>query len=74
MLVTFLLQKPKLLMKYFIIIFSYIIKIPSNNNIFVMLGGHVFHRVAYLCMGTNCSPLLFIYSYEADFMQGFFKK
>ena len=31
MLVTFLLQKPKLLMKYFILIFSYIIKIISNN-------------------------------------------
>jgi hypothetical protein len=31
MLVTFLLQKPKLLMKYFILIFSYIIKILSNN-------------------------------------------
>ena len=33
MLVTFLLQKPKLLMKYFILIFSYIIKILSNNII-----------------------------------------
>ena len=31
MLVTFLLQKPKLLMKYFILIFSYMIKIISNN-------------------------------------------
>jgi hypothetical protein len=31
MLVTFLLQKPKLLMKYFILKFSYIIKILSNN-------------------------------------------
>ena len=33
MLVTFLLQKPKLLMKYFILIFSYIIKILSHNII-----------------------------------------
>ena len=33
MLVTFLLQKPKLLMRYFILIFSYIIKILSNNII-----------------------------------------
>ena len=31
MLVTFLLQKPKILMKYFILIFSYMIKIISNN-------------------------------------------
>jgi hypothetical protein len=31
--VTFLLQKPKILMKYFILIFSYIIKILSNNII-----------------------------------------
>jgi hypothetical protein len=31
--VTFLLQRPKLLMKYFILIFSYIIKILSNNII-----------------------------------------
>jgi hypothetical protein len=33
MLVAFLLQKPKLLMKYLILIFSYIIKILSNNII-----------------------------------------
>jgi hypothetical protein len=33
MLVTFLPRKPKLLMKYFILIFSYIIKILSNNII-----------------------------------------
>jgi hypothetical protein len=33
MLVAFLLQKPKLLMKYFILIFSNIIKIISNNII-----------------------------------------
>ena len=31
MLVTFLLQKPKLLMKYFILTFSYIMNIISNN-------------------------------------------
>ena len=46
------------------------------DNIFVMFGGHVFHRVG-IPMGTNFAPLLvnlFIYSYEADFMQGFFKK
>jgi hypothetical protein len=33
MFVTFLLQRPKLLMKYFILIFAYIIKILSNNII-----------------------------------------
>ena len=33
MLVTFLLEKSKLLMKYFILIFSYIIKMLSNNII-----------------------------------------
>ena len=38
MLVTFLLQKPKLLMKYFILIFSYIIKILSNNTVTACCG------------------------------------
>jgi hypothetical protein len=46
-------------------------------NIFVMFGGRVFQQTVGIPMGTNCSPLiadLFLYSYEADFMQGFLKK
>jgi hypothetical protein len=45
-------------------------------NIFVMFGGRVFQQTVGIPMGTNCSPLiadLFLYSYEADFMQGFLK-
>ena len=42
------------------------------DNIFDMFGGRVFQQ-----MGTNCAPLLadlFLYSYEADFIQGLLKK
>ena len=42
------------------------------DSIFVMLGG----QLAYLWV-TNCSPLLadlFLYSYEADFIQRLLKK
>jgi hypothetical protein len=42
------------------------------DNIFAMFGGRVL-----IPMGTNCAPLLadqFLYSYEADFMQGLLKK
>ena len=47
------------------------------DNIFVMLGGRVFQQTVDISMGTNCAPLLadlFLYSYEADFIQGLFKK
>ena len=35
-------------------------------------GGHVYQQTVGIPMGTNCAPLvadLFIYSYEADFLQ-----
>jgi hypothetical protein len=47
------------------------------DNIFVMFGGHVFQQKVSIPMGTNCAPLLadlFLYSYEADFIQGLLKK
>jgi hypothetical protein len=42
-----------------------------------MFGGSAFQRTVGIPMGTNCAPLsadLFLYSYEADFIQGIFKK
>ena len=36
-----------------------------------------FQQTVGISMGTNCAPLLadlFLYSYEVDFIQGFFKK
>jgi hypothetical protein len=42
------------------------------DNIFVMFGGRVFQQTAGIPMGTNYAPLLadlFLYSYEADFIQ-----
>jgi hypothetical protein len=47
------------------------------DNIFVMLGGRVFQQTVGIPMGTNCVPFLtdtFLYSYEADFIQGLLKK
>jgi hypothetical protein len=47
------------------------------DNIFVMLGGRVFQQTVGIPMGTKCAPLLadlFIYLYEADFIQGLLKK
>ncbi len=47
------------------------------DNIFVMLGGRVFQQTVGIPMGTNCAPLLadlFLYSYEADFIQELLKK
>ena len=49
------------------------------DNIFAtgMFGGRVFQSAVGLPMGTNYAPLLadlFIYSYEADFIQGVLKK
>ena len=43
------------------------------DNIFVFLGGRNFQQTVAIPMGTNCAPLLadlFLYSYEADFIQG----
>ena len=42
-----------------------------------MFGGRVFQQTVGIPMGTNCSPLLadvFLYSYEAHFIQGLLKK
>ena len=47
------------------------------DNIFVVFGGKVFQQTVGIPMGTNCAPLLadlFLYSYEADFIQGLLKK
>ena len=47
------------------------------DNIFCIFGGRVFQQTAVIHMGTNCAPLLadlFIYSYEADFMQELLNK
>jgi hypothetical protein len=48
-----------------------------NDNIFVIFGGRVFLQRVGIPMGTICAPLLadvFLYSYEADFIQGLLKK
>ena len=47
------------------------------EQIFAMFGGHVFQQTVGIHMGTNCVHLLadlFLYSYEADFIQGILKK
>jgi hypothetical protein len=47
------------------------------DNIFIMFGGRVFQQTVGIPMGTNYVPLLadlFLYSYEADFIQGLLKK
>ena len=47
------------------------------DSIFVMFGGRVFQQTVGIPMATNCDPLLsdlFLYSYEADFIQGLLKK
>ena len=47
------------------------------DNIFVMLDGRVFQQTVSIPMGINCAPLLFdlfLYSHEADFIQGLLKK
>jgi hypothetical protein len=47
------------------------------DNIFAMFGGRVVQQTGGMPMGTNCAPLpadLFLYSYEANFIQGLFKK
>jgi hypothetical protein len=47
------------------------------DSIFVFFGGRVFQQTVGIPMGTNFAPLfadLFLYSYEADFIQGFSRK
>jgi hypothetical protein len=47
------------------------------DNIFAMFGGRVFQQSVGIPLGTNCAPLLadlFLYSYEADLLQGLLKK
>ena len=47
------------------------------DNLFVIFGGRVLQQTVGIPMGTNCAPLLadlFLYSYEADFIQGLLKK
>ena len=47
------------------------------DNIFAMLCGRLFQLTVGTPMGTNYAPLLsdlFLYSYEADCMQGLLKK
>ena len=42
------------------------------DNIFVVFAGKVFQQKVGIPMGTNCTLLLadiFLYSYEADFIQ-----
>ena len=42
-----------------------------------MFGGRALPQTVDIPMGTNCTPLLadlFLYSYEADFIQWFLKK
>ena len=46
------------------------------DNIFVMFGGQIFQQTIGIPMGTDCVPLLadlFLYSYEAEFIQGLLK-
>jgi len=47
------------------------------DNIFVMFGGRVFQQTVHIPVGANCANLLvdlFLYSYEADFIQWLLKK
>ena len=46
------------------------------DNIFVEFGGLIFQQTVGIPMGTNCAPLLadlFLYSYEAEFLQNLLK-
>jgi hypothetical protein len=47
------------------------------DNIFVLFGGRDFQQTVGIPMDTNCAPLLaglFLYSYEAECIQGLLKK
>jgi hypothetical protein len=49
----------------------------SFKKIYYKLRGHVSQQTVGIPMDTNCAPLLadlFLYSYEADFIQGLLKK
>jgi hypothetical protein len=51
--------------------------ISYYDNIFVLSSGHVFQLTVCIPMGTSCAPILadvFLYSYEAGFIQGLLKK
>jgi hypothetical protein len=53
------------------------IKMFLIDNIFAMFDRRVFQQTVGIPNGTNCAPLLadlFLYSYEADFIQGLLKK
>ena len=66
--------------------YSYFVKNHSDStkkfsetdiiNISVIFGGRVFQRTVGIPMSTNCALLadLFLYSYEADFIQGLLAK
>jgi hypothetical protein len=48
-----------------------------KKNPFAMFGVSVWNRTVVIPMGGNCASLLadlFLYSYEADFIQGYPKK
>ena len=47
------------------------------DNFFVTFGGRVFQQTIGITIGTNCAPLLvdlFLYSYEAGFIQRLLKE
>jgi len=47
------------------------------DSIFAIFGGRVFQQTVGIHMGTKCAPLLtdlFLYLYEADFIQVLLKK
>jgi hypothetical protein len=47
------------------------------DNTFVIFGGRVVQQTVGIPMGKYCTPLLvglFLYSYEAEFLQGLLKK
>ena len=47
------------------------------DNIFAMFGGRVFQQTVSIPMGKNGAPHLadlFLYSYEAEFIQGLLKR
>jgi hypothetical protein len=49
----------------------------NTNGKVCKFSGRVFQQTVGIPMGTNCPPLLtdlFLYSYEADFIQGLLKK
>ena len=46
------------------------------DNIFVEFGEQIYQQKIGIPMGTNCAPLLadlFLYSHEAEFIQGLMK-